>query len=460
MEAIAAVATPPGRGGVAVIRVSGDGAAEILKKIFVPANSRPDDFEPWRLRRGFVKNGLGELLDETLCVFMPGPKTFTGEDVAEIHCHGNPAVTDSILEAVFAAGARAATRGEFSKRAFLNGRIDLIQAEAVAELIAAPTRKAADYGLRRLCGALGEKIANTREDINQLRALACVGIDFPDDEVPPLSEKDFYDGAKNILASLRDLNKNARRASLMESGAKVLLAGPVNAGKSSLLNALCGRDRALVTDTPGTTRDFIEATLDLDGLAVTFIDSAGLRSETEITDAAEKMGVARSRELVGEADLTLLVIDCVALARTKKLDASVREIIAAAKDKPLIIVFNKTDAAGPPDNSPELSSFPTTRVSALNGTGLEELLAVTRRTLTGDRAAESGELAPNRRQALSLDAASTELELLLADISAGATYDCLVGRLDAAAAALEEIMGLEPSDALLERIFSQFCIGK
>ena len=297
MPTIAAIATPPGAGGIGIVRLSGPRAKALLARMFLPLSPRFENFRPWFLHRGRVLDRYGEALDDVLAVFMPGPRTFTGEDMAEIHCHGGPLIVQAVLESTL-------------RLAFVNGRMDLSQAEAVAELIAAPSREALRYSLNRLDGLLGRRVLALREELEALRVQVCLAVDFPEEEVECLAPAAFGRAVAEVACSVRRLLAGQKRARVMQQGAVVVLAGAVNAGKSSLLNALLGRNRALVTDIPGTTRDFLEEACDLDGLPVRLTDTAGLRQAGEGragADAVEALGMALSREKLGEADCILLV---------------------------------------------------------------------------------------------------------------------------------------------------------
>lgn len=454
-DTISAIATPIGAGGIGIVRLSGHDAKTLLRRVFRPSSLRFTDFRPWTLHRGHVLDDTGEILDDVLAVFMPGPRTFTGEDVAEIHCHGGPAVLQALLRTTLALGARLAERGEFSRRAFCNGRMDLTQAEAVAEMIAAPTRQAIRLGAAKLDGLLGRRVNEMRECLEGLRAQVCLAVDFPEEEVDCLSPEEFLDGVRRVEAAVRALLAGYRRCRCWQQGAAVVLAGAVNAGKSSLMNALLGRNRALVADIPGTTRDFLEEFLSLDGLPVRLTDTAGLR-ETE--DAVEGLGVDLSRDRIAAADLVLLVVD-----GTVGLEEAGREILAETPSSRVLVVWNKVDAQPLADmptvcRTGEIACLP---VSARTGEGLEALVAAIRRKVLADGAEpEPGELAPNMRQAAALEQALEELSGLGRDIAAGLPYDVCAVRLDAAVAALGDVVGLDSPEDVLNRIFSTFCIGK
>ncbi|WP_353117572.1 tRNA uridine-5-carboxymethylaminomethyl(34) synthesis GTPase MnmE [Nitratidesulfovibrio sp.] len=471
---IAAIATPPGTGGVGIIRISGPDSHAILRRLFLPASPRFAGFRPWTLHRGRVCDATGAPLDDVLAVAMPGPRTFTGEDVAEIHCHGGPAVLAAVLEAACACGAQLAGRGEFTRRAFLNGRMDLTQAEAVAEMIAAPAQGGLRLAQARLQGLLGARVAELRARLLDLRAQVCVAVDFPEDEVDCLAPNAFVAECEGVAAGVRGLLTAHQRGRCWQEGALVVLAGHVNAGKSSLMNALLGRRRAIVTDMPGTTRDFIEEPVQLAGLPVRLVDTAGLR---DTGDIVEQEGVRISRDLVAQADLVLLVVDA-----ATGLGHAERELLRQVRDqqvhgdKPggrVLVVLNKTDLAAASVSGaafqcpPEVDGCPCVAVSALRGQGVDELAAAARAmVLTGLGASgaggepESGDLAPNLRQAQVLRRALDELDALMEDVRAGVPYDLCSVRLDGACAVLSEITGETTPAEVLEHIFSSFCIGK
>lgn len=465
MPTIAAIATAPGAGGIGIVRISGPQAREILARMFSPLSVRFTGFRPWVLHRGRALDHEGAPLDDVLAVFMPGPRTFTGEDMAEIHCHGGPFIVQAILETALRLGARAAERGEFSRRAFVNGRMDLSQAEAVAELIAAPSREALRYSLNRLDGLLGRKVTALRRRLEELRVQMSLAVDFPDEEVECLAPEAFAAVVEEVAAAVRGLLTGQRRAQVMQQGAVVVLAGAVNAGKSSLLNALLGRNRALVTDIPGTTRDFLEESCQLDGLPVRLTDTAGLR---ETDESVEEMGVALSRQKVRQADAILLLVDGGRLGPAGAAadvcpDEAVREVLEQAGDIPVLLVWNKVDLAEPAVWPPVWGhGRPCVRISASTGHNVDTLARRLRALLLddGSHTPPSDGLAPNARQSLVLERALHELDALLADIAAGSPYDCCSVRLDAAAALLGEVTGLDSPEEVLNRVFSSFCIGK
>lgn len=454
-DTIAAVATPPGAGGVGIVRLSGPQAGAIARRMFAPLSPRFTAFRPYQLHHGRIVDARGETLDEGLAVFMPGPHSFTGEDVAELQCHGGPFIMQAVLDAALALGARLAERGEFSRRALLNGRMDLTQAEAVAELIAAPSREAVRYGLAKLDGLLGRRVRDLRQSLEHLRMQVCVAVDFPEEDVECLAPEAFLAGVEEVRQGVDLLLAGYSRARVFRQGAQVVLAGSVNVGKSSLMNALLGRERALVADIPGTTRDFLEEVLLLDGLPVRLVDTAGLRDTDE---AVERMGVRRSRERVACADVVVLVVD----GATGPDDAA-REVLSRQDGVPVLVVWNKVDLARPEAAVPRWAAGAAAFVtaSARTGEGVEEVARALRSVaLRGQEGQEGEVLAPNARQAAALEKAREELCALRDDIRSGQSYDICAVRLDAAAALLGEAVGLDSPQALLDRVFSTFCIGK
>lgn len=452
-DTITAIATPLGQGGIGIIRISGAQSRTILEDLFQSSSASFAGFRPWMLHHGVIKDG-NEVLDDVLAVVMPGTRTFTGEDVAEIHCHGGSGVVTAILESIMARGARLADKGEFTRRAFLNGRMDLTQAEAVAEMIAAPTREGLRLAQAKLEGLLGKNISALRARLEEARVQLSIAVDFPDEEVECLDPQDFLALVRHVSEGIATLMAGYERTKCWQDGAMVVLAGQVNAGKSSLMNALLGRKRAIVTDQPGTTRDFIEEPLNLNGLAIRLVDTAGLR---ETGDIVEQEGVRISRDLVEQADLVVLVLDA-----TQGFGAAELELIRHAGKHRMLVALNKIEnLTGALPTAPEgVSVVP---VSARQGDNIDTLAKTIRQHVlasSGAHEPEAGELAPNLRQAEGLRRALAELQALDADIEAGVPYDLCGVRLESACAALADITGETTPDAILDKIFASFCIGK
>jgi tRNA modification GTPase len=471
-DTIAAIATAQGPGAVGIVRLSGPEARALATALF--RSSRPDfsGLKPYRLHHGTLVGADGRALDEVLAAFMPGPGSFTGEDVSELFCHGGPAVLRAVLEELLAGGARLAAPGEFSFRAFRNGKLDLAQAEAIAEAIAAPTRAALHLAQLKLSGALSQRIGSLRQRLEALRAQLCLAVDFPEEDVECLPPDLLRGEALAVGTAIAELLAGVERARAWREGVLAVLAGRVNAGKSSLMNALVGRNRALVSSTPGTTRDYIEEQLDLSGLLVRLVDTAGLREGQRDApgaegigepglDPVEAAGQELARDFMARAEAVLYVLDA-----ARPLHALDREALASLDPRRAVLVLNKCDLPDAADAAQhealEIASargLACLRVSATSGLGLEELCAQLRTRLAG---AEPGPdaLAPNARQAQALAQAHGELLALAEETHSGLPYDILGLRLDAACRALSELVGDIAPDEVLDAIFSRFCIGK
>ena len=463
-ETIAAIATAPGVGGIGIIRVSGPASKTILERFFRPSNKSFTGYEPWKLHHGYIVSADGTRLDEALSVFMPGPRTFTGEDVAELHCHGGPALLSLILTEVLRI-ARPAQRGEFSRRAFLNGRMDLSQAEAVAELIAAPSKEGARLAVGKLDGVLGRRVTALREQLETLRANMCLAVDFPDDEVEGLDQEALLAGIRTVSDSVASLLAGVERTRCWREGVMVALVGPVNAGKSSLMNALLGRSRAIVTAQPGTTRDFLEESVMLAGIPARLVDTAGLRpAGWETQDAIEAEGIRMGLAKVHEADVCVVLVDGV-----QGLVAETANLLKKMDVRRTIVAWNKSDIAPASEDFVagrglwETACAGRVALSAKTGQGLEELSLLVRHIVLGGQRVETtlqDEVAPNVRQAAALQQAHTALCELAVDVTRALPYELCLIRLEEAAQALGSVTGIDTTDEVLNRIFESFCIGK
>ena len=471
-DTIAAIATPPGHGGIGIVRISGPKSLHVLQCVFRPSASPAAlargsfRFQPRRLHHGWayaqpeMPGAPMEALDEVLAVYMPGPGTATGEDTGEIHCHGGPAILRAVLEAATQAGARIAERGEFTYRAFANGRMDLTQAEAVAEMIAAPSRQGVRLAKAKLEGLLGRRITELRAQVEELRARVCLAVDFPEEEGECLDLPVFSASLDTIGQGIAELLSGYERARQWREGALAVLAGRVNVGKSSLLNALLGRERAIVSSVPGTTRDFIEETLDLNGLRIRLTDTAGLR---ESSDTVEQAGVRLAKDLAREADCILLVAEA-----GVPLTEEEQEIIAELGSK-LLLVWNKIDTAPLPLRGESQQhgpyAVPVVSVSAKSGEGLELLVQALRERILCAAGADAqepaaGDLAPNLRQSQLLRAAAAQVAELSLELERSVPPDLMGVGLDTLSSLLREITGESTPDAILGQVFSRFCIGK
>lgn len=466
-DTIAAIATPPGMGGIGVIRVSGPQTKSILTARFIPFSPKFHGFQARVLHYGYVVDATGEKIDEVLVVFMPGPHSFTGEDSAEWHCHGSPILLEAVLESLIEAGARMAERGEFTRRAFLNGRMDLTQAEAVTEVVSAKSRQGAHLAINRLDGLLGQRMNDLREKLENLRANLCLAVDFPDDELESFSRDEFLSHLTQVRQSVTDLLESFDRTRCWREGVTVALAGPVNAGKSSLLNAFLGQTRAIVTEYPGTTRDFLEESVRLDGLPVRMIDTAGLRHKT--TDPIELQGIRMGEDKTASADVILLIFD-----GSQKADLCELAKKLGHLSNHIILIWNKCDITPPPENWAEMwlkewqsasgtEKIPlTAAVSAKKGEGLDDLARMIRRVAVGEKHnhESADNLVPNLRQALNLRHIQKDIDNLAKEIQQNLPFDLCSVHLESAVMTLAEITGLNTPDEVLNRIFASFCVGK
>ena len=441
-EAIVAVATPPGRGGIGVVRISGgtlDGIAAAL------CGGVP---EARRARLVEFSDADGVPIDRGLALYFPAPHSFTGEDVLELHAHGSPVVLDSLVRRVCALGARPARAGEISERAFLNGKLDLAQAEAVADLIAARSEAQAKAALRSLDGEFSRRVEAVHETIVRLRVEIEAGIDFSDDASEGPSRSRLEQLFAEATKQLETLLAAARQGARLSDGLHAAIVGAPNVGKSSLLNALAGSDRAIVTDIPGTTRDVLRESIVLDGVELTLADTAGLR---ESSDAVEGEGVRRARIELGRADLALCVIDRPDALPGHELFAG--SPMAARR----LVIINKIDLRGEPPRREEHDGVVTIALSARTGEGVDLLRAELRRLALGSGA--DGVFSARARHVAALERARSLLATARV-ASQGATHELVAEDLRGVQQALGEITGAYSSEDLLGAIFSTFCIGK
>ena len=436
-DTIVAVATPLGIGGVGVIRISGEKSFEIIEKIFTNPN-----FEPRKYNHGWIVDN-GVKIDETLVLPFFAPNSYTGENVIEIQCHGGVNVVKNILNLVLKNGARMAEKGEFTKRAFLNKRLDLSQAEAVADIIHSKTSDFAKVSVKNLSGVLKEKINEIRNDIFEVLSRITAGIDFPEDVAEP-EYSYLIEKFENIIDKIDKILSNAKSSNILRQGISVAIVGKPNVGKSSLFNALLSLDRAIVTDIAGTTRDVLKETLDL-GIPVTLIDTAGIREEGE--NKVEAIGIEYSKQSLNEADLVLFVYDS-----AQGILNEDKEIYELVKDKNHIVIANKCDLTNE-------RNVETVYLSTLTGEGVQEL----KQTLTKkvcDIEPDNLEFVTNSRQQACLNNARASLNQALLAANLQELQDLISIDVKASLLALDELTGELITDDILDNIFDHFCIGK
>jgi len=432
IDTIAAIATPPGKGGVGVIRLSGPRALELGERL------SSKKLTPRTAHYAKFCDQNADILDTGLAIFFAGPNSFTGEDVIEIQGHGGPVIQDLLLKEVIRLGARQARAGEFSERAFLNDKIDLAQAEAIADLIDSATAQAAKGAMRSLQGEFSNKVNDLLKELIYLRMYVEAAIDFPDEEIDFLADDKIRDSIQALQNSLADTIKQAGQGAILRNGLRVVIAGKPNAGKSSLLNALAGHDAAIVTDVAGTTRDVVTETIDIDGLPVHILDTAGLRDSD---DTVEKIGIARARKAIDEADHVLHIIDAT--------DPGPHSDIDRDNTTP---VYNKVDLESSLDGD-------GLRVSALTGFGLSELRDHIK-DLAGYSQDNETVFTARRRHLTALATARDAVDRGLQQLKLYNAGELLADELLQAQTSLNEITGEFSSDDLLGEIFSGFCIGK
>ncbi len=450
---IVAPATPPGIGAVCILRLSGPRAFEIARRL---SGLDPVAASPRVLLRCAVRGESGEPLDTALAAFFPAPRSFTGEDLVEIQMHGNPLLLARAASAACALGAVPAAPGEFSRRAFHNGKMDLTQAEALADLVAAQTGAAAGAALRQLRGAIGEAVAPLREKVRDLLVLLEAAIDFADeDDVPEAKSSQLAERVSEIRSTLGGLIASYRRGHLVRDGATIAIAGAANVGKSHLLNRLLGVERAIVTEVPGTTRDYLCGEIVLAGIAVRLIDTAGLR---DTSDPVEREGVRRSREIVAEADLALFLLD-----GSRPAHAGDWAAYADVAVRPHLLLVNKRDLPAAETGAAFAGSGlrGTLSVSAKTGEGIGALLRAVGRELlpaAGDIIAEAP--LTRLRQVEAVRRADEALARAAQAVAAGLPVECVAADAREAAQALSELTGEIAPEEVLDAIFGSFCIGK
>jgi tRNA modification GTPase len=450
-DTIVAQATPPGRGGVGILRISGPKAQDVAKAVLgILPKPRYAHYLPFLAADGTT-------LDEGIALFFPNPHSFTGEDVLELQGHGGPVILDLLLKRILdISGVRIARPGEFSERAFLNDKLDLAQAEAIADLIDASSEQAAKSALSSLQGVFSKKINTLVESLIHLRIFTEAAIDFPEEEIDFLSDGKIEAELNQVIQRLNEVRQEAKQGSLLREGMKVVIAGRPNAGKSSLLNALAGRDAAIVTDIAGTTRDVLREHIHIDGMPLHIIDTAGLR---EASDEVERIGIERAWQEIEQADRVLFMVDSTTTNETNPEKLWPEFIERLPKNMPVTVIRNKADLTGEALGYSEQNGYSLIQLSARTGEGITLLRDHLKQVMGFTSSTEGGFLA-RRRHLQALEKAAEHLNNGQQQLITFHAGELLAEELRLAQEALSEITGEFTSDDLLGRIFSSFCIGK
>ncbi len=456
-DTIAAIATPPGTGGIGIVRASGPDAERIGRALFRPRKAS-DAFHSHRLTHGDILcPQTGRILDEVLAAFLRAPHSFTGEDTLEIHCHGGPLILGEVLQAVLRAGARPAEPGEFTRRAFLNGRLDLAQAEAVQEMISARSQRGLDLAMGHLRGDLSRTVADLRFSILDILTLLEAEIDFQEEDgIETAPREGLLDRIRDITARIDALTASYGEGRFMREGARVVITGKANVGKSSLFNRLLGERRAIVTPHPGTTRDFIEESVGIRGVPVRFIDTAGIR---ETSNPVEKEGIDLVRQQSAAADVVVVLLDGSTL-----LTADDRTILEENRKRNVVVALNKSDLPRQIDEGSLREEGITTKplwISAKTGEGIDAFRDAVHAALdrsTGDSRTDA--VITSLRHKIALERAFAFLRTAEQGLSGGLSPEFIAFDLREALGALGEVTGQAITEEVLDRIFSTFCIGK
>lgn len=447
-DTIAAIATGAAAGAIGIVRVSGPSVRQIASRVFQRA--RPGTWRSHRLYRGTVVDGTGAAIDDGLAVLFLSPRSYTGEDMLELHCHGSLTVLERVLEAVLAAGARGAEPGEFTRRAFLNGKLDLAQAEAIADLIAARSREMVQVAAAQLRGSLSNCVREIRDLVLEALALLEAEIDFPDEGDVVIHHSRVQASLAAAVSRMSRMLSTYRAGTALREGVSVALIGPPNAGKSSLFNVLVGSDRAIVSPVPGTTRDVVEGHGTLDGIPARFLDTAGWR---ETSDQIERLGLARAEEAASEADMVFLVVDA---------SQPAEPLPPVPAGIPAVLVLNKCDlpVKWAPADASVTTDLPTVRVSAHQVQGIDELRHAAAGLIRGGQNIPTGPLLTRSRHRDALRQALEAVKRGAAALESGVPPEAVAVELGEAADHLAAITGGAHAEEILDRIFAEFCIGK
>lgn len=452
-KTVAAISTAQGEGGIGVIRISGDDALEIADRIFKNVNGRKiTEMKGYTAAFGKICNN-GEEIDEAVALVFRAPNSYTGEDVVELSCHGGVFITKQVLRAVLSAGAVPAQAGEFTKRAFLNGKIDLTEAEAVIDIISAKSTSAARAALFAKEGVLRKKINSVKDDLLSLAAHLSAWADYPEEDIAEVTDDMIFDTCNKAITALEKLLSNYDSGQAVKQGIDTVIAGKPNVGKSTLMNLLSGCERSIVTDIPGTTRDIVEDTVVVGDVILRLSDTAGLR---ETDDTVEKIGVDRARKRLEECGLLLAVFD-----NSRELDSEDIELLASAKNVPAVAIINKTDLKQKLDIN-YISNIISNIVyiSAKSGEGHEELVKAVEKIAGTENLNPSEGILSNERQRLAVSNALSSIKEARDALSLGMTFDAVTVSLEDAISQLLELTGEKASDEIIDRVFHNFCVGK
>ncbi len=456
-DTICAVATPIGEGGIAIIRISGDKSLEIANRIFIGKNKKDIlQMKTYTMKYGnIIDLDSNEIIDEVILSYMKAPHSYTGENVVEVNCHGGVIATNKVLNQIIKSGARLAEPGEFTKRSFLNGRIDLSQAEAVMDIITAKTDLSMKAAMMQKNGSLSKEIDKLRKNLLNVLALIEYAVDFTEDDEDVIDDNlliQVKEGINKTITRITELLKSADEGKIIRDGLNVVIVGKPNVGKSSLLNALLKERRAIVTDVPGTTRDIIEEYINLDGIPIRITDTAGIR---DTDDTVEKIGVEKSKEKISEADLIILMLDT-----SRGLDDEDKQIIDAIKDKKYIVLLNKVDLDRKLTEEIVDSLTNKIEISAKTGIGIEKLKQQIKYLFFNGEIDSESLIISNTRHKEALYRALENCDIALERVNANEYLDLISIYITAAMKALSEITGDELEEDLLNKIFSEFCVGK
>jgi tRNA modification GTPase len=456
-DTICAIATPIGEGGIAIIRISGEKALDIASKIFIHKNNYDiKNMNTYTMKYGHVVDVEDkEIIDEVILSYMKAPNSYTGENVVEINCHGGVVSTNSVLNQIIKAGARLAEPGEFTKRAFLNGRIDLSQAEAVMDIITAKTELSMKAAMLQSKGVLSKEIGELRKYLLNVLALIEYAVDFTEDDEDIVDDNlilQIKDGIEKTIVKIKSLLANADEGKIIRDGLNIVIVGKPNVGKSSLMNALLRENRAIVTDVPGTTRDVIEEYINLDGIPIRITDTAGIR-DTE--DIVEKIGVEKSKEKIEEADLIILMLDA-----SRGIDEEDQIIIDKIKDKRYIVLLNKTDLDIKISKEIINNLNNVINTSAKTGIGIDQLKKEIKNLFFSGEINSESLIISNTRHKQALYKSLENCDIALKKVNVNEYLDLISIYITAAMKALGEITGDELEEDLLNKIFSEFCVGK